>query len=485
MHTTASIPATRRPDGATAITATATATVTRADLADLADPACASATDSGTVRATMDPAAASGTPGSRRDPAIDLVRALCVLAVVVLHGIQVGVTVTGTAPVLEYTTVNAPWYPPLTWILQVMPIFFVIGGFAGALALRRLLARGGTATDFVVGRVHRLLLPAVVTVSAVGMVLAWLGILGVPAELLGLAGIRYGQPLWFLGVFLACQALLPALLRAHDRAAVRTLVMLVVAAVAVDALHGLTGIDALGYANIAFVWLALQQLGFFLADGRLDALSPAVRRSAGAAAVAVLIGGVVAGIWTPDLIAHLNPPTIALLLVGAAQTAALSLLRPALAELSAHPWIEACTRFVTARTMTIYLWNLPVLLAMAGVSAVLALRDGMPLPEPSGLMWWTTRPWWLVLSIVLTFALAAVLGSIERRRPARPTRSSRRALQAVLLGLFGVLIPLLAGTTVLTAGAAVGLFLAALSRIRAKVPREDSASPPRVRTVGR
>ncbi|MGP5708014.1 acyltransferase family protein [Brachybacterium alimentarium] len=482
MHTTASIPAARRPDGVTAITATAT--VTRADLADLADPACASATDSGTERASTDPAAASAAAG-RRDPAIDLVRALCVLAVVVLHGIQVGVTVTGPAPVLEYTTVNAPWYPPLTWILQVMPIFFVIGGFAGALALRRLLARGGTSTDFVVGRVHRLLLPAIVTVLAVGMVLAWLGILGVPAELLGLAGVRYGQPLWFLGVFLACQALLPALLRAHDRAAVRTLVMLVIAAVTVDALRGLTSIDALGYTNIAFVWLALQQLGFFLVDGPLDALSPAVRRSAGAAAVAVLIGGVVAGIWTPDLIAHLNPPTIALLLVGAAQTAALSLLRPALAELSAHPWIEACTRFVTARTMTIYLWNLPVLLAMAGVSAVLALRDGMPLPEPSGLMWWTTRPWWLVLSIVLTFALAAVLGSIERRRPARPTRLSRRALQDVLLGLIGVLILLLAGTTVLTAGAAVGLFLAALSRIRARVPREDSASPPRVRTVGR
>ncbi|MGO2825333.1 MAG: hypothetical protein ACTIBW_13150, partial [Brachybacterium alimentarium] len=82
MHTTASIPAARRPDGATAITATATATAT-VTRADLADPACASATDSGTVRATMDPAAASGTPGSRRDPAIDLVRALCVLAVVV------------------------------------------------------------------------------------------------------------------------------------------------------------------------------------------------------------------------------------------------------------------------------------------------------------------------------------------------------------------------------------------------------------------
>ncbi|MGO3504433.1 MAG: acyltransferase family protein, partial [Brachybacterium tyrofermentans] len=119
------------------------------------------------IQASRSPRTAptSPTAATGRDPVIDLVRALCVVAIVLLHGLQMGVTVGPHGPVLEYATVGASWYPPVTWLLQVLPVFFVIGGFSGMLAFRRLRDRGGTATDFVVGRVHRLLLPAVVTIS--------------------------------------------------------------------------------------------------------------------------------------------------------------------------------------------------------------------------------------------------------------------------------------------------------------------------------
>lgn len=419
----------------------------------------------------------SPTAATGRDPVIDLVRALCVVAIVLLHGLQMGVTVGPHGPVLEYATVGASWYPPVTWLLQVLPVFFVIGGFSGMLAFRRLRDRGGTATDFVVGRVHRLLLPAVVTISVVGVVLAVLQVRGVPPELLLEAGVRYGQPLWFLGVFLGSQAVLPTLLRAHERAPLGTLAVLGAGALGVDALRSLTGLDAVGYANLAFAWLALQQLGFFLAEGRLDALRPVTRVRIGAGAVALLAGAFALGIFSPDLIAQMNPPTSALLLVGVAQTAAFTLLRPTLAALIARPRLSAVTAFVTARTMTIYLWNLPVLLTMAGVSAYLAEHGGLLLPDPSGLLWWTLRPSWLVLSLVLTAAVAWALGGMERRRLHHPTTSSSRAQQAVLLALAGVLVPLLAGTTVLTALLAAGLFLTALSRVQApRVSRVPLAS---------
>src|SRR5690606_1388851 len=78
---------------------------------------------------------------AHRDPGIDLVRALCVGAVMLVHGLQVAVTLGDAGPVLEYATRGAAWYPPLTWVLQVMPLFFVVSGFAGAIGLRRLRAR--------------------------------------------------------------------------------------------------------------------------------------------------------------------------------------------------------------------------------------------------------------------------------------------------------------------------------------------------------
>lgn len=404
-------------------------------------------------------------PGAR-DTGIDLVRALCLLAILVLHGLQVSATLGASGPVLEYATRGAAWYPPLTWILQVMPVFFVIGGFAGLVAHRRSLARGGTATGFVAGRVHRLLLPAVVTIGAVGLGLALLTGAEAPAELIREIGLRYSEPLWFLGVFLACQALLPAQLALHARAPWALFAGLAAAAVGVDLLRSATGLVAIGYANLAFVWLALQQLGFLLADGYLDRLSVSVRRVAGIAAVAVLVLVIAAGPWSADLIAHMNPPTTALLLVGLAQTLLISLLRRPLRALSERPGVAALTRFVTAHSMTIYLWNLPVLLLAAGASAQVAMLAAGWLPEPSGLAWWMTRPAWLLGTVLATAGVAWLLGGIERRRAPHLTGSSRRVLQAVLLTLAAVLLLLLVGATPGTAVVAVAVIVLALRRIR-------------------
>jgi len=397
-----------------------------------------------------------------RDAGIDLARVLCVLAVLLLHGLQVAVTVDGAGPVLEYATRGAAWYAPVTWFLQVMPLFFVIGGFAGLLAHRRSTGRGGTAAAFMAGRVHRLLLPAVVTVGAVGAGLAALSAAGLPVDLIREISLRYSEPLWFLGVFLAVQALLPVMVGLHMRAPRGTLTTLATAAAGVDVLRLLCGIDAFGYANLAFVWLALQQLGFFLADGELERMPARWRAGIGGAALGLLALSITLGVHSPDLIAHLNPPTTALLLLGLAQTMLLTLVRGRLRSLAERPRVGALTAFVTARTMTIYLWNLPVLLLMAGASAHVALLGTMTLPEPSSPGWWLTRPAWLAVSVLLTFGVGAMLGGVERCAPRELTTRPREALRGVLLGVGAVLLLLIVGTRPLTVTVAVLLMVLAL-----------------------
>ncbi|GAA1124671.1 acyltransferase [Citricoccus alkalitolerans] len=409
---------------------------------------------------------AEASPATGRDTGIDLVRAWCVLVVVLLHALMAGVTVSGAGPEFVNTAEGAAWFAPLSWAVQVMPLFFVVGGFAGSIAYRRLRHRGGTPVDFLAGRVHRLLLPAVLSVGAAGLGLAILAAGGVPADLVLTAGFRYGQPLWFLGVFLVCQALLPALIAVHDRAPLRSILGLAAAAVAVEVLRTATGLEGTGFLNLAFVWLTLQQLGFFLADGRLDALNRRTLVMTGLGAITLLAGFFITGTFSPDLIENLNPPTPALLLVGVAQTALLSLVRPTLTRLSAHPRIAAVTDFVTPRTMTIYLWHMPVLLTMAGATAWVAMGTGVTLPEPSSAAWWLTRPLWLGVAAVLTTAAAWALAAGEQRRMPPPTASGARAAQAVLAGLAAVVLLLVTGTTVLSAAAAVCLLIVALRRIR-------------------
>jgi peptidoglycan/LPS O-acetylase OafA/YrhL len=414
------------------------------------------------------PRTATPTPPQRpsRDTGIDLVRALCVLGVVLLHAIMVGVTVTDAGPLFENASDGSWWITPLSWVLQVMPLFFVIGGFSGLLAYRRLRQRGGTATGFVAGRLHRLLRPAVFTVAVVGFALAVLTVIGVPADLIATAGFRYGQPLWFLGVFVLCQALLPLLAAAHERAPFATIGALAAASVLVDSLRAASGIDGLGFLNLAFVWMALQQLGFFLADGRIDALSRRTRIVAVSAAAILLAATFVTGVYSPDLIANINPPTAALLLVGIVHTGLLSLHRERIERFSRRPLAAAFTDFVTRRAMTIYLWHMPVLLAMAGLSATFSLITGAALPALGSTDWWAGRPLWLVTTLTLTAVVAVVFTRFETQKAPEATKSGRVLVLGAFLGLIGIVMLLVLGTSVATAVIAVALLAVALRLAR-------------------
>ncbi|MFJ4225326.1 acyltransferase [Microbacterium sp. NPDC089695] len=401
-----------------------------------------------------------------RDTGIDLLRALCVTGVVLLHAIMVGVTVTADGPVFANASEGAWWIVPVSWALQVMPLFFIIGGFAGYLAHRRGRERGETDATFVAARIHRLLGPTVVVVGVVGALLAALLLAGVPGDLVATAGFRFAQPLWFLGVFLLCQALLPTFAAAHCRAPLAALGLFAGAAVLVDVLRAHTGIDGLGFLNLAFVWLTLQQAGFFLADGTIDAMSRRARGFIVGGALAALIGAFATGVYSPDLVANINPPTAALLLVGVVHLGLVSLLRDRIARFSRRPLAAAFSAFVNRRTMTIYLWHMPVLLAMAGVTALVALGTGADLPEPSSPAWWAGRPLWLLTALALSAVLAVALARVEDRRTPEATTSARRLACATALGIAMIAMLLVVGTTVVTAGIAVAGMWTALRLAR-------------------
>lgn len=406
-------------------------------------------------------------PTAPRDSAIDLVRALCITGVVMLHALMVGVTVTPDGPVFANAGETGTWLLPVSWALQVMPLFFVIGGFTGLVALRRTRMRGADATAFVSGRLHRLLVPAIVAVAGVGTLLAALAASGVDPTLVEEAGYRFGQPLWFLGVFLVCQSLLPVMARCHDAAPLRTLAMLGAAAVAVDVIRAATGMTAIGFANLLFVWLTMQQLGFVLADGRIDALSRRVRMALAGTALVMLALSFMSGVYSPDLVANINPPTTALILVGVVHTMLFSLTRSRLERLASRPSMAEAVAFVSERAMTIYLWHMPVLLVLAGVTAVVAIGTGTILPTPDSPTWWATRPPWLLAAAGGTMLVTVPLARVERMPPRRGTRTASRAagavvIAAVLIAAGAVAMLLTLGVSPLTAGIATLTWLVAL-----------------------
>lgn len=389
--------------------------------------------------------------GVARDSSVDAIRIVLLVAVFALHAMMCGVSVGAAGPVLENALEGQAWFGPVSWVVQIMPLFFIAGGFSSFHHWRSMRSRGATASDYVRARLERLVRPALALVVVVAAGLAALAVAGLPAELVATAGFRIGQPLWFLGVYIAISALVPVMLRAHERARVLTPVALLAAVVVVDVTRLTTGVEAIGFLNLMLVWLLVQQLGFHLADGALDRLGRGSLWGIAAGALAVLVALTTVGGYSPDMFGNLNPPNVTLVVLGVAQLALFQLARPRIRD-----WVERADAsrrisFVGERAMTVYLWHMPVLVALAGLSLVANASFGMPLPEPMTLEWWATRPLWLVVAAAAVVPVVLVFARFERGR--RRTDSGRAPVAAsagwtavdAVCGVAGVAVLLVVG----------------------------------------
>ncbi len=382
------------------------------------------------------------------------------MTVVLLHALMVGVSTGPEGPVFENALDSQPWFAPVTWFAQVMPLFFIAGGFSSISQWRSVSAIGGRAADYVRSRLLRLLVPTAVMVGLIGAGLLLLTLAGVPADIVSTAGYRISQPLWFLAVYLGCSALVPMMARAHRKSRVLTMVGLLIPMIVVDSFRIVTDQTVVGYANLVFVWLFIQQLGFWLADGSLDRMAPATRKWAALSTLALLSALTIFGWYSGDMYVNLNPPTGALALLAVVQLMIFSLCRPRIRRWAGNPVVMHMVRAVGTRAMTIYLWHMPVLVALAGMMLVLPFR----LPVPGTGEWWFTRSHWLVAALCILIPTVQVFGLVERAGTAPPLRPSgnRRAAVSTVLGVLGVVLLLIDGITPVTAALAVLLFSCAL-----------------------
>lgn len=418
-----------------------------------------------------------------RDVVVDLARVACILLVVVGHLLMVGVGVDPSGRILLSRPVEQQsWFVAATWAGQVMPLFFALGGFTALTSWRRRRAQGDTPADFVRSRTLRLGAPAlplfaVLTVAATVATLA-----GVEPGLRDVIVAGIGVPLWFLAAYLLVQCLVPWLADLHERASWRTLAALAAAAIAIDVARFLTGSRELGLLNLVFVGGFVQQLGFWFADGWYGRRSAPQLIVLAVAAYALAGVGVAAGWHAPNMLTNLDPPTVSLMLLGIAQMCLLTLFHPALARLMASRAARASVAFVSARAMTLYLWHMPVIVAVVGLSLVVPGAA----PDPSDPAWWLWRPVVLAIVLVAVWVLSFPLAAFERFAVAIPTGHRRPSAGAIAAAAVLALVPLLAVILRMLdlALAAVGTALLAASVLLDR-GRPDRTRQPGVRGLRR
>ncbi|MEU8769629.1 acyltransferase [Streptomyces griseus] len=363
---------------------------------------------------------AGATPATR-DRYVDLLRVASLGAVVLGHWLMAAVTPDGVGNLLAVV----PALQPLTWLLQVMPVFFFVGGFSHALSYRSLLRKRPEGSEdsvysaFLRARLQRLLRPTTVFVLVWGAAALLVQLLGGGGGLTGVTLRMVTQPLWFIGIYLAMVAFTPPLLRLHERYGWGAFAGLAGAAVAVDVLRFAAGVPYVEFLNFAFVWLAVHQLGFLRADGRVDPRRAALLAGGGlvtAAALVALGPYPLSMVGMPgEKVSNMAPPTLALLAHGLWLVGAVELLRAPAARLLERPRVWRTVVAANGVAMTAFLWHLT---AMFGVYGALLALD-VELPAPASVAWWAQVPLRIALAAALTAALVAAFRTFER--PAAPT----------------------------------------------------------------
>ncbi|MDR7276239.1 acyltransferase family protein [Catenuloplanes atrovinosus] len=348
---------------------------------------------------------AATPPG--RDRAVDGLRAVAILGVVLGHWLVTAMVVTGDGVGLASPLAHLGGLVAVSWLLQTLAVFFLVGGRVAALGHR---GRDVPYRAWLAGRLARLLRPvpvllAVWAAGTVGLVLAGAGETTVRTVLTLVL-----SPLWFLLVFAGLTALTPLAVRLHPAWPLLTVLV-------VDVIRfGFDGPAALGWINLAAGWLVPFTLGARFPSRRYGW----VLLVGGAAATVALVrwaGYPASMVGVPGELSNLNPPTLAAVTFGLAQCGAALLLHGPLDRLlrrSARAW--AAVALLNLSAMTVFLWHQTAMIAVTG----LVLLTAGPLPglhtAPETPAWAAARLMWLPL-------FAAALGvcwALFRRAESRP-----------------------------------------------------------------
>ena len=385
-----------------------------------------------------------------RERYLDFLRAAAILVVVFGHWLvqapymsDAGLTVTTMLGVVA-------WSHLLTWGVQVMPVFFMVGGYANFVSWEAAVRDGRDYASWVQSRLRRLVVPVVPLLVTWAVLSLGTRLAGVDPELIRQASRLALIPTWFLAVYVVVILLAPGMASAWRRYGMASFWLPVSASVLVDALAFGRGLELLRWANYAFVWLAVHQLGMLWRSmPSSERMVSVTWFFAGLAALVFLVEVgqyPVAMLTVPgEVFSNTRPPTVALVALAAMQFGLLGLLREPARRWLERPAVWTATVLVNGFIMTIFLWHSTVQTLLVGIAAWLG-GFGLGL-EPGSAGWWLLRPAWLLAMLVVLLPVVALFGRFEQggRESTADAEAPAAWTQVVGAPLVGLGLAILAG----------------------------------------
>jgi len=366
--------------------------------------------------------AAPAEASAGRNTYVDFLRAVSLIVVVLWHWAFTIVIWEDDGPhatsPIGFTT--GLWLA--TWLLQVMPLFFYIGGYAHLTSWTRAQARGVSIWSFTGRRLRQLAVPAL-SLFAVWLVLG--SVLGAVFDLtwVGRAVFLVVSPLWFIAIYLVLVALLPIAIRLHQRFDSIVIVFLAGAALAVDIARFRYDLEWLGIANMLFVWGLCHQLGFFY--DRIVALHRRIDWTLLWAGLFGLAGLVFSGLYPGSMVgvpgerSNMAPPSICIVALVAFQAGVVEIIRPAMQRRLARARWQRANELVNRFSMPLFLFHTTGMALHRAVRYAIAGERNEP--TSPDLWWWLSRPFAIVGPLLFTLPVIYLFG----RQWVRGERSDR------------------------------------------------------------
>jgi fucose 4-O-acetylase-like acetyltransferase len=380
-------------------------------------------------------AVAARTPASR-NRYVDFLRAGSILMVIAGHWLVAAPYVVDDQLILGSTLQYQRWTQLLSWVFQVMPVFFFVGGYSNGVSWSAAVRDGRSYAEWLNGRLQRLAGP----VLPLLVVWALLGIaghlVGVRPEMVKVASQMALIPIWFLAVYVGVVVVVPLTYAVWRRFGMASFWALAIAVAVDDLLFFAAGLESVGWLNYGFIWVAVHQLGYAWRDGELHSGRSALRWTV--AGLTILIGLVTLGPYPLSMVSvpgeevsNSLPPKLPMLLLGMIQIGvALALEAPGRRWLERpRPWTG--TVLVNGMIMTIFLWHLTASTLVIGLALQLG-NLGLTVEPGSGL-WWAVRPIWLGVYLLALVGFALLFGLFERGGAGPPAAAWRQIVGAALV----------------------------------------------------
>ena len=372
-----------------------------------------------------------------RDELVDLLRSISTTTVVIWHWVFTIVVWRADGPHADNPIgyVSGLW--SLTWVLQVLPLFFVAGGYVHSVAWPPRRRQPAAWRRFAVARAKALAVPAavlIVVVTAVGLLVGNLH--AGPDPWITRSVLLVLSPLWFLVVYLVLVITVPIWHRLDERWGELVPLALAAGAMGVDVARFRYDVEQIAWLNLVLVWAACHQVGW--SWNRLRAAPVRFGHALMIIGFATLVGLTNMGLYprsmvgttsAADRFSNMGPPTLPILALCTLQLGIVVANRHRILALAARPRVRAAVDWLSRNAMPLFLWHTVGFAAFyAGYYALAEVPD-----SPSA-TFWVTRPLWLLGPAVATLPLLAVSRAATASRVRRAATAGGRASPAAAGG---------------------------------------------------